>query len=103
MSSCDAWMVSGSALFTENIYRPFVAPARSGQHYLWVGRVASALLVVLSIGYAIFLDSVISGLETFWKVQAMMGIPFWIGIFWRRATVAGAWAATLGGVLRSPA
>jgi len=23
MSSCDAWMVSGSALFTENVYRPF--------------------------------------------------------------------------------
>ena len=25
----------------------------------------------------------------------MMGIAFWMGLFWRRATVAGAWAATL--------
>ena len=25
----------------------------------------------------------------------MMGIPFWVGIFWRRATPAGAWASTL--------
>lgn len=95
MSSCDAWMVSVAALFTENIYRPFIAPAHSGAHYVRIGRVAAALLVALSIVYAVFLDSVISGLETFWKVQAMMGIPFWIGIFWRRATVAGAWAATL--------
>ena len=95
MSSCDAWMVSVSALFTENLYRPFIAPARSGAHYVRIGRVAAALLVVLSIAYAISLDSVISGLETFWKVQAMMGIPFWVGIFWRRATVAGAWASTL--------
>ncbi len=95
MSSCDAWMISGSALFTENIYRPFVAPGRSGAHYVWVGRLGAAVLVILSVGYAIFLDSVITGLETFWKVQAMMGIPFWIGIFWRRATVAGAWASTL--------
>ncbi len=95
MSSCDAWMVSGSALFTENIYRPFVAPARSGKHYLWVGRVFSLVLVAACIAYAVLLDSVITGLETFWKVQAMMGIPFWVGIFWRRATVAGAWASTL--------
>jgi len=38
---------------------------------------------------------VITCLETFWVVQALMGIPFWIGIFWRRATPAGAWASTL--------
>jgi Na+/proline symporter len=25
----------------------------------------------------------------------MMGIAFWAGLFWRRATVAGVWAATL--------
>ena len=95
MSSCDAWMVSGSALFTENIYRPLVAPHRTGAHYLWVGRVFSLVLVASCVVYAIFLDSVITGLETFWKVQAMMGIPFWVGIFWRRATPAGAWASTL--------
>jgi len=28
-------------------------------------------------------------------VSAMMGIAFWAGLFWRRATVAGAWAGTL--------
>ncbi len=95
MSSCDAWMVSGSALFTENIYRPFVGPGRSGTHYLWVGRVFALVLVAACVAYAVFLDSVVTGLETFWKVQAMMGIPFWVGIFWRRATPAGAWASTL--------
>ena len=25
----------------------------------------------------------------------MMGIAFWLGLFWRRTTVAGAWSATL--------
>ena len=28
-------------------------------------------------------------------MQAMMGIAFWVGLFWRRATPAGAWVATL--------
>ena len=95
MSSGDAWMISGSALFTENIYRPFVAPDRSGSHYVWVGRLVAGFVVVACIGYALFLESVVTGLETFWRIQAMMGIPFWIGIFWRRATAAGAWASTL--------
>ena len=36
-----------------------------------------------------------SGLEIFWKISAMMAIPFWLGLFWRRATPAAAWAATL--------
>ena len=34
------------------------------------------------------------GLETFWKVAAMMGVPFFVGLFWRRATSTGAWAST---------
>ena len=95
MSSCDAFMISGSALFTENIYRPLVAPNRSGAHYVWVGRLVAGVVVIACVGYAMFLESVVTGLETFWKVQAMMGIPFWIGIFWRRATPAAAWASTL--------
>jgi Na+/proline symporter len=36
----------------------------------------------------------VEGLELFWKIASMMGIAFWLGLFWRRATVAGAWAST---------
>ncbi len=95
MSSCDAWMISSSALFTENLYRPFVAPGRSDRHYLVVGRVVSGLIVAAAVLYALTLESVISGLEMFWRVQAMMGIPFWVGLVWRRATPAAAWVSTL--------
>ncbi len=95
MSSCDAMMVASSALFTENIYRPFVAPDRSQRHYVLVGRILSGVMVFASVLYVFFLESVIHGLETFWKIQAMMGIAFWVGLFWRRATVAAAWASTL--------
>jgi len=95
MSSCDAWMISCSALFTENIYRPFIAPGRGRSHYLKVGRVVAGGIIVCCVAYAFFLESVVTGLETFWRVQAMMGISFWVGLFWRRATAAGAWASTL--------
>ena len=41
------------------------------------------------------MESVVAGLELFWKVAAMMGIAWWVGLFWRGATLAGAWAGTL--------
>ena len=95
MSSCDAFMVASSALFTENLYRPFVAPGRKDRHYMQAGRVMSAVVVLFGILYAFWLENVVQGLEIFWKMAAMMGVAFWVGLFWRRATAAGAWAATL--------
>ena len=94
MSSCDAFMIASSALFTENIYRP-LAPGRKQGHYVTVGRIASVAVVSGGVMFAYWLPGVVAGLEIFWKVSAMMGIAFWLGLFWRRMTVAGAWATTL--------
>jgi Na+/proline symporter len=95
MSTCDSLMVVASALFTENIYKKFFLVGRADKHYTLVGRIASALVVILGIFVAFNLESVVKGLEFYWMVSALMGIAFWIGLFWRRATAAGAWAATL--------
>ncbi len=95
MSSCDAFMVASSGLFTQNIYRRITKNARNESHYVMVGRIVSALVVVIGIMFAFSVKSVVDGLEIFWKVAAVMGVAFWAGLFWRRATTAGAWAATL--------
>jgi len=95
MSTCDSLMVVASALFTENIYRKFLAVGKSDKHYTFIGRIMSVLIVLSGILFAFSLESVVQGLEIFWMVSAMMGIAFWVGLFWRRTTVAGAWAATL--------
>ena len=94
MSSCDAFMIASSALFTENIYRP-LSPDRPQSHYVTVGRIASVVVVSGGVVFAYWLPGVVAGLEIFWKVSAMMGLAFWMGLFWRRTTVAGAWAMTL--------
>ena len=94
MSSCDAFMISSSALFTENIYRP-LRPERKEGHYILVGRIAAVAVVSGGVVFAYWLPGVVAGLEIFWKISAMMGLAFWLGLFWRRATVGGAWAATL--------
>lgn len=94
MSSCDAFMIASSGLFTENIYKYYVKN-KGQRHYIFVTRLASFLLVAGGVAFAYWLPGVVTGLEIFWKISSMMGIAFWLGLFWRRTTGAGAWAATL--------
>jgi Na+/proline symporter len=101
MSSCDAFMVSSSGLFTQNFYHRYVVKGASEKHYVMVGRIASLVIVVVGVSCALIVPNVTVGLEWFFKLQAIMGAAFWLGLFWRRTTVAGAWAATLvtGGII----
>ncbi len=94
MSSCDSFMIAASALFTRNVYKP-VMPGKTDRHYLLAARIASVGVVVLGVFYAYWLSGVIQGLEILWKIGPMMGIAFWLGLFWRRATSAAAWASSL--------
>jgi Na+/proline symporter len=88
-------MVTSAALFTENIYKPLISSDRDDRHYIFVGRITSTIVVIAGIGFAFGVSGVVEGLEIFWKVQAMMGIAFWAGFFWRKATAAAAWASTI--------
>jgi Na+/proline symporter len=96
MSSCDSFMIASSALFTENLYKP-LRPDRPDRHYLRVGRAVSLAVVAAGVCIAFLLPTVVHGLEWFWKISPTIGIAFWLGLFWRRTTTAGAWAATLVG------
>ncbi|TWT97711.1 Sodium/pantothenate symporter [Botrimarina colliarenosi] len=94
MSSCDAIMISGAALVTENLYRP-LRPNRPDTHYVGVGRLTAAAIVAVGVWFAFWVPSVIDALNIWLKIAPLVGIAFWIGLFWRRATPAGAWAGTL--------
>jgi Na+/proline symporter len=96
MSSCDAFMVTTSGLFTENLYKPLF-PGRSRRHYLRAARVSSLLVVAAGVIFAYSVDDPVKALEIFWKIAPMLGVAFWMGLFWRRATPAGAWASTVVG------
>ena len=96
MSSCDSFMIASSGLFTENIYKTLY-PKQPATHYVWVGRVTSLFVVVAGLILAYSFPDVVAGLKVWLKVGPMMGIAFWLGLLWRRTTVAGAWAGTLTG------
>jgi len=96
MSSCDAFMVSSAALFTENVYKPAV-PGRTERHYVWFGRLTSVMVVAGGVIFALWVPTVVKALEIWFMIAPMMGLVFWIGLLWRRLTVVGAWVTTLSG------
>ncbi len=95
VDSCGAFMVSCSGLFTQNLYKRWLVRDRKDNHYVFIGRIAAFVIVLGGVGFSFMFDNVPDGLVTFFKLQAMMGPAFWIGLVWRRATPLGAWAATL--------
>jgi Na+/proline symporter len=60
-------------------------------------RITAILVVGGGLAFAYWTPDVVTALKTWLKIAPMMGIAFWMGLLWRRGTVAGAWAATLTG------
>lgn len=93
VASCDAYMVSGSALFTNNLYQKYLKPNADERDLLTVARIGSFLVVAFGICVALLLPSVVEGLKIVWQMMAFLGIAFWCGVVWRGSNSIGAWAS----------
>lgn len=98
VTSAETLMVVGSAVFTRNLYAHLV-PWRSDRHYLWAGRAAAALMLAAGILFALYGGSVTWLYASSVQVIGLVGPAFWMGVVWRRANAAAAWASVAAGVL----
>jgi len=101
MSSLASLFNSSATLFTVDFYER-LRPGRSKKHYLRVGRIATAVVVLLGIAWVPVIpllgDSLYEALQ---KVQALIApaivAVFFLGIFSDRITpAAGFWGLVLG-------
>ena len=91
MSSVDAQMVVGAGLILRNLYIPFIRPNGDEKEYLWVGRVVGVVIVGGSVVFALTIFDMLGQLQlTFW-FPLVFAAPFWLGMYWRRATTRAAW------------
>lgn len=96
MSTCDAQMVVGSGLFTENIYRRYVCKTGSPNHYVWVGRIAGVIIVGFALALMSQFQDAIQVINRYvYALPAFMGLSFWFGITWRGFTPKAVWASTI--------
>jgi SSS family solute:Na+ symporter len=95
MSSASAYMLIVSALVVRNFYAAYVDSEASEQTYVLLGRVVSALVIVLgAYGSLVYMD-VFEQLKIAWEVPLLFASLFWLGMFWRRATKWAAWGTLL--------
>lgn len=95
MSTCDALMVCGSAIFSRNLYARFIRKSATDRHYLKVARMVGVLLVLAGLIIAFCLGTVIDAVELWWKVTAFIGPTLVLGMFFRRGNSWGAWACMI--------
>ncbi|BET66779.1 sodium/proline symporter PutP [Opitutales bacterium ASA1] len=95
MSTCDAFMVHASALFTNNVYKRYVKPEASERDVLRVARWSSLGVVAGGLLFAYGFPSVIDGIMLAWQITAFMGIAFWLGVMWPGANRWGAVASAV--------
>lgn len=92
MSTADCLMITGSSLITHNIYRPLF-PNHPEKHYVFVGRIAGAGVVIGGALIATQFDTILQLLKLWWELNVMVAAAFWLGMKWRRATRSGAWCS----------
>ena len=101
MSSLSAVFNSSSTIFTMDFYKK-IRPSASERQLVNVGRVTTAIMVVLGLAWIPFMDRISSQLWIYLQsVQAYISPPiaavFLLGIFWKRLNGQGAIASLLVG------
>ncbi len=91
MSSVDAYMVVGSGLAVRNIYATYINPDATEKQYVRVARITGVAIVGGGIAMALSVMDVFSLLQKTWVLPILFAAPFWVGMYWRRATSGGAW------------
>ena len=92
MASKSAFMITASALITNNLYRPY-RPNLSEAHYVKVGRVFSVFYMMTSAWFAIKSNGLFGLFKMTMMFNSILAAGFWLGMLWRKSNKAGAWAS----------
>jgi SSS family solute:Na+ symporter len=103
MSGMAGNVTAFTTVWTYDIYQPYLNPKASEKHYVLVGRIATVLGVLISIGTAyIVMDfkTIMDYMQVVFScVNAPLFATFLLGMFWRRATGWGGFVGLLSGIL----
>lgn len=103
MSGMAGNVTAFNTVWTYDIYQAYLRPRASDRHYLLMGRLATLFGVALSVGAAYLatrFNNIMDLLQLLFAfVNAPLFATFLLGMFWKRATGAGAFYGLLAGTL----
>ena len=92
-----------NTVFTYDIYQSYLNKSASDTKLLWMGRMSTVVGILLSIATAYVARSFNNIMDLLQLVFAFINAPlfatFMLGMFWKRATAAGAFYGLLSGTL----
>lgn len=101
MSGMAGNVTAFNTVWTYDIYQSYIAPKKTDNHYLWMGRWATVFGILVSIGCAYLaskFNNIMDMLQlVFGFVNAPLFATFLLGMFWKRATGHGAFWGLLSG------
>lgn len=92
MDNGAVFVLTTSALFTRNLLSTFREKPNAKLEIL-VSRLFSVVYVAASIGLALSFKDVPTAIRFMWSLVPLIGISFWMGLWWRRMNRYGAWAS----------
>lgn len=105
MSGMAGNVTAFNTVWTYDLYQAYLAPSKSDEHYMWMGRVVTVVGVLLSIACAYFASNYNNAMDiiqlVFGFVNAPLFATFVLGMFWARTTSHGAFFGLLGGTASS--
>jgi len=107
MSGMAGNVTAFNTVWTYDIYQAYLRPKASDSTLLWMGRVATVVGIVISVGAAYFAAHFNNIMDLLQLVFAFVNAPlfatFLLGMFWRRTTGHGAFVGLLSGILAAAA
>jgi SSS family solute:Na+ symporter len=101
MSGMAGNVTAFNTVWTYDLYQAYLKPEASDAHYLAVGRLTTAVGILLSVGAAYMASQFNNIMDLIQLICAFVNAPvfatFLLGMFWKRATGHGAfWGLVLG-------
>lgn len=103
MSGMAGNVTAFNTVWTYDLYQSHIRRGASDEHYLWMGRVATVVGILLSVAAAYVAGAFNNIMDLLQLVFAFVNAPlfatFALGMFWRRATGHGAFCGLVSGTV----
>ena len=94
MSSASCYILVASSLLVRNLYS-WLLPDKSEGHYVFIGRLSSAIAIAGGIFFSIYYNDVFDQLKVAWELPVIFAATVWVAMYWRKASSTAAWV-TIG-------
>ena len=84
MSTISTHLNWGASYMVDDVYRRFIAPKKTEQHYVAVGRLSTVALIVLAMIVSLWLENALQAFQILLQIGAGTGLIFLLRWFWWR-------------------